>query len=65
MGQCHILKVQIVGKLVIYFDKKKKRYDTKISLTEEEWEKINAPKLRDVTLKPILLFDNTINQHIN
>ena len=38
-------------KLVIYFDKQKKRYDTKISLTEEEWEKINAPKLRDVTLK--------------
>ena len=38
-------------KLVIYFDRQKKRYDTKISLTEEEWEKINAPKLRDVTLK--------------
>ena len=38
-------------KLVIYFDKQKKRYDTKISLTEEEWEKINAPKLRDISLK--------------
>ena len=38
-------------KLVIYFDRQKKRYDTKISLSEEEWEKINAPKLRDITLK--------------
>jgi hypothetical protein len=38
-------------KLVIYYDGQKKRYDTKISLTGEEWEKMNAPKLRDVALK--------------
>ena len=38
-------------KLVIYYNRKKKRYDTQISLTEEEWEKMNAPKLRDTTLK--------------
>ena len=38
-------------KLVIYYNGQKKRYDTQISLTEEEWEKMNAPKLRDATLK--------------
>ena len=38
-------------KLVVYFDRQKKRYDTKITLSVEEWEKINAPKLRDITLK--------------
>ena len=38
-------------KLVVYYDRQKKRYDTKVSLTGEEWEKINAPKLRDISLK--------------
>jgi hypothetical protein len=43
-GECPV-------KLVVYYDGQKKRYDTKISLNREEWEKMNAPKLRDTTLK--------------
>jgi len=38
-------------KLVIYFNGKKKRYDTKISLTIEQWEKVNSANLKDKTLK--------------
>ena len=40
-------------KMTIYHNPHKKRYGTEFHLTEEEWEKLNAPKLRDERLKEI------------
>ena len=41
-------------KLNIYQKPYKKRYATKFHLTKEEWDKLNAPKLRDEDLKETL-----------
>ncbi len=38
-------------KVEVYFMGQKKRYEAKISLTETEWEKMSAPKLKDEELK--------------
>jgi integrase len=38
-------------KLTVYQHKEKQRYGLGIDLTEEEWQKINSPKLRDDELK--------------
>ncbi|MBN1186485.1 MAG: site-specific integrase [Bacteroidales bacterium] len=38
-------------KLTVYFTGEKKRYGLPYSFTEDEWKKLNAPKLRDNTLK--------------
>ena len=40
-------------KLIIYFDGDKKRYKTGISLTEDNWIKLNATNLRDEQLRVI------------
>ncbi|HEX7692229.1 MAG TPA: site-specific integrase [Sediminibacterium sp.] len=40
-------------KLTIYCQQDKRRYSTKISLTENEWDKINGPKLKDEELKKV------------
>jgi integrase len=39
------------SKIDVYYQGRKKRYDTKISFSEEEWDKIASPKLKDETLK--------------
>jgi len=38
-------------KVEVYFMGQKKRYEARISLTETEWEKMSAPKLKDEELK--------------
>jgi integrase/recombinase XerD len=38
-------------KLTVYFSGEKKRYKTKIDVTEEQWKKMNSDKLRDDDLK--------------
>jgi len=38
-------------KLSVYFEGQKKRYNTGIGLTEEQWDKLAKPKLRDDELK--------------
>ena len=38
-------------KLNIYYNGDKKRYNIKINLTEDQWEKVNGEKLRDSSLK--------------
>ena len=38
-------------KITIYHDGTKRRYGVGVDLTEEEWGKINSPKLRDEQLK--------------
>jgi integrase/recombinase XerD len=38
-------------KLTVYYLQDKKRYGTGVDLDEEEWKKINAPKLKDQELK--------------
>ena len=40
-------------KITIYFEGYKKRYNTGIDLTEDDWEKLNGSKLRDDSLKMI------------
>ena len=40
-------------KLTIYFNGDKKRYKTGISLTEENWSRLNAANLRDDQLRVI------------
>lgn len=40
-------------KLTVYYQQDKKRYATGIDLTEEDWSKINAPKLKDPILKEV------------
>ncbi len=38
-------------KLTIYFAGEKKRYKTKMDLSEDQWKKMNSDKLRDDDLK--------------
>ena len=40
-------------KLTIYFDGEKKRYRTGITLTEENWNKLSVPNLKDDKLKTV------------
>lgn len=42
-------------KLTVYYQQDKKRYATGVDLNEEEWKKINAPKLKDPELKEVRL----------
>jgi len=42
-------------KITVYFLEDKRRYKTGYDLSKEEWGKINAPKLKDNTLKEIRL----------
>jgi integrase/recombinase XerD len=42
-----------VIKMNVYQKPNKKRYGTKFHITKENWEKLNAPKLRDEKLKEI------------
>ena len=47
-------------KITVYFIDAKKRYGSGFDLTKEEWEKINAPKLRDASLKEVQLRLDTL-----
>jgi integrase len=40
-------------KMTIYQNPHKKRYSTKFHLSREDWDKLNAPKLRDENLKEL------------
>src|SRR5690349_20310172 len=40
-------------KMTIYQNPHKKRYSNKFHLSREDWDKLNAPKLRDENLKEL------------
>ena len=45
--------------MTIYQHPEKKRYRTGIDLKEEEWKKLNTPRLKDDNLKEIKVKDTT------
>jgi len=49
-------------KLTIYCKPDKKRFNTDIDLTEDEWKKINSEKLRDDTLKKVAIKMNALKK---
>ena len=49
-------------KVEVYFMGQKKRYEAKISLSETEWEKMSAPKLKDEELKEKRIYIKNIEK---
>jgi integrase/recombinase XerD len=52
-------------KLTIYFDGEKKRYKTGINLSEDDWNKVENPNLRDDQLKIVKRKMNLIQEKAN
>ena len=49
-------------KVELYFMGQKKRYEAKISISETEWEKMSAPKLKDEELKEKRIYIKNIEK---
>ena len=52
-------------KLTVYCKPDKKRYNTNIDLTAEEWIKVNSEKLRDENLKEVRFKMNAFKNKAN